>query len=73
MWTSALTVLKKASDLGDLLPYRLSEPSSRDQVMESTKDSTSEFKFFNVSYANALRDPFNLGSSGIPVGSWVKL
>jgi len=40
-WASALTVPEKTSNLGNLLPYRLSEPSSGDYVMEGTKDSMS--------------------------------
>ena len=60
MWASTFTSLEKASNLGDLLPYRLSEPPSGDDVMEGTEDAMSEVKLLNVSNANAVSDVFNL-------------
>ena len=46
---SALAVLEKASNLGYLVPYRLSEPPSGEPVMDSAQDSMAEVKFFDVS------------------------
>ena len=59
-WTSSLAALEKASNLGYLGPYRLSEPSSGNQIMEHPKDSMSKVKLFDVSNSNAVGYVFNL-------------
>ena len=53
-WTSSLAVLEKASNLGNLFSYRLSEPLSGDQVMEHPKDHMTEIKFLHVPNTNTF-------------------
>ena len=58
-WPSSLAVLKKTSNFGNLCSYRLSEPPSGHQVVESPKNSMSKIKFLDVSNTNTLRHVFN--------------
>ena len=60
---SSLAVLKQASNLGNLFSYRLSEPPSGDQVVESPKNSMSEIKFLDMSNTNTISHVFNFKPS----------